>query len=89
MSYALEQHKPVMTRYISGKYGNADKQTIVGICRRMNEIRNRGAHGRLDLRFEAVHILDLQILMILTYVMRLKDAGVGDDAVAEAIVKVF
>lgn len=89
MSYALEQHKQVMMRYISGKYGNADKQTIVGICRRMNEIRNRCAHGRLDLRFEAVHILDLQILMILTYMMRLKDAGVGDDAVAEAIVKVF
>lgn len=58
MSYALEQNKRVMMRYISKKYGNADKQTTADICRRMNEIRNKCAHGRLDLKFEAIHVLD-------------------------------
>ena len=89
---ALGDCKAIMEPFVIRNY-NSSKELYEKIASKISErmgiIRNGLAHSRLDLRFEAIHIVDIKTVEELIYAIRLKRIGVKPEDAQKAIGKLF
>lgn len=92
LNMALCDCKAIMEPFVIRKY-NSSKESYEKIASKISErmgiIRNGLAHSRLDLRFEAIHLVDIKVVEELIYAIRLKYIGVKPEDAQRAIGKLF
>lgn len=82
---ALKDCKPVMKSVISEFYKDNFDIEIEALSDRLNEVRNGIAHDKDNWSFEAVHLSDIKVIERLLYAMRLKEIGIEDASITDAL----
>lgn len=89
---ALNDCKEIIKDDINRRYNKSEEffeEIVDGISERMGIIRNGIAHEKMDLKIEAINLADISIIEELTYVIRLKYIGLSNEAIKEAINRLF
>ena len=86
---ALNDCIDIMRPFIEREYDSYSPKVIDGIAIRSGELRNGFVHSRLDLKLEAIHLADIQIIEELVYAMRLKLYERDSKKVQSAISRLF
>lgn len=83
------KYEKVIKQFVTHKYEGDFFEIIEGISKRMGELRNMIAHGRLNIDFLPIHINDFLIIEILIYVMLLEENDISDKCMMLAINQLF
>jgi hypothetical protein len=88
---AFSDNFELLKDFISDNYNKyrIKEDKIEDITLRLQEQRNNFAHGNIDKEIDSITILDLRIVELLLYTMRLKDLGVENENIKSAIRSLF
>lgn len=89
VKYALIDCENVLSIFVKRQYKEPYNDAADGIAERMGLVRNGIAHSHIDLRFDAVHLSDINIIEELIYAMRLRKIGLTDKECQKAINDLF
>lgn len=85
----IEKNIEIIEVFLRFDYQVYDNKSINKIAERLSRMRNKIAHGNLDLKIEPIHISDLKTLENLIYIMRLSSLGISKKSIQKGICRLI
>jgi len=88
LKYAIKDCNNILLPFIKKDYGE-DAVAIDQIPDRMNQIRNDLAHCNIGLNLQPLNLIDLRIMELIIYAIRLKFVGISDINIKQGLNDLF
>ena len=89
LRYALEENQNIMDIFVQRRFDKKYEEVIKDFADRIGAIRNGIAHNRMDLQYEAIDLVYIQLVEELLYAMRFNNIGIDEKESQKAINDLF